>query len=185
MHGTADLMTDPEGSKALVQRARSTDKTLKLYDGLYHGSAARAGEGPGDSGRRRVADAGRAGGSLTVAPVRNWDSLIECREPSCVTRGVYPNKEIAMRALVVAVAVLVSAAAGAQSAQSQDLKRSPPSGRARAATGPITQPAPSTPGYPGPGYYSPPDSFRRESTLVVVERERLLERLAKMEELLD
>lgn len=36
MHGTADLITDPEGSKGLVQQARSTDKTLKLYDGLYH-----------------------------------------------------------------------------------------------------------------------------------------------------
>jgi alpha-beta hydrolase superfamily lysophospholipase len=36
MHGTADTITDPEGSKALIQRARSTDKTLKLYDGLYH-----------------------------------------------------------------------------------------------------------------------------------------------------
>lgn len=36
MHGTADTITDPEGSKALVKQARSTDKTLKLYDGLYH-----------------------------------------------------------------------------------------------------------------------------------------------------
>ena len=36
MHGTADTVTDPEGSKALVQRAQSTDKTLKLYDGLFH-----------------------------------------------------------------------------------------------------------------------------------------------------
>jgi len=36
MHGTADTVTDPEGSKALVKSARSTDKTLKLYHGLYH-----------------------------------------------------------------------------------------------------------------------------------------------------
>jgi len=36
MHGTADTVTDPEGSKALVKEARSTDKTLKLYSGLYH-----------------------------------------------------------------------------------------------------------------------------------------------------
>jgi alpha-beta hydrolase superfamily lysophospholipase len=36
MHGTGDTVTDPEGSKALVQRASSKDKTLKLYDGLYH-----------------------------------------------------------------------------------------------------------------------------------------------------
>lgn len=36
LHGTADLLTDPEGSKALYDGAGSTDKTLKLYDGLYH-----------------------------------------------------------------------------------------------------------------------------------------------------
>jgi len=36
MHGTADTVTDPEGSKALATRARSTDKTLKLYEGLSH-----------------------------------------------------------------------------------------------------------------------------------------------------
>ena len=36
MHGTQDKLTNPEGSKELVKRAGSTDKTLKLYDGLYH-----------------------------------------------------------------------------------------------------------------------------------------------------
>jgi acylglycerol lipase len=36
MHGTADRWTNPEGSKQLYARARSTDKTLKLYDGFYH-----------------------------------------------------------------------------------------------------------------------------------------------------
>jgi alpha-beta hydrolase superfamily lysophospholipase len=36
MHGTADLVTDVEGSRELHARARSTDKTLKLYEGLYH-----------------------------------------------------------------------------------------------------------------------------------------------------
>jgi alpha-beta hydrolase superfamily lysophospholipase len=36
MHGTADTVTDPEGSKDLARRASSKDKTLKLYDGLYH-----------------------------------------------------------------------------------------------------------------------------------------------------
>lgn len=82
-----------------------------------------------------------------------------------------------MRALVVAVAVLMSAAAAAQSAQSQELKRAPPPGQ---PTGPIHQPAPSA-----PGYNTPSDSFRYEGTLVVMERERLLERLAKMEQLLE
>jgi acylglycerol lipase len=36
MHGTDDRLTDMEGSKQLFAKASSNDKTLKLYDGLYH-----------------------------------------------------------------------------------------------------------------------------------------------------
>lgn len=36
LHGTADAITDVEGARQLYQRAGSFDKTLKLYDGLYH-----------------------------------------------------------------------------------------------------------------------------------------------------
>lgn len=36
MHGTADRLADPEGSRLACQRAASADKTLKLYPGLYH-----------------------------------------------------------------------------------------------------------------------------------------------------
>ncbi len=36
MHGTTDLLTDPEGSSQLYDRAGSGDKELKLYEGLYH-----------------------------------------------------------------------------------------------------------------------------------------------------
>ncbi|MFO0578494.1 MAG: alpha/beta hydrolase [Polyangia bacterium] len=36
LHGTADRLTNPDGSKALVERARSSDKALKLYPGVYH-----------------------------------------------------------------------------------------------------------------------------------------------------
>ncbi|MBN2179336.1 MAG: lysophospholipase [Deltaproteobacteria bacterium] len=36
MHGTADRLANIEGSKELNERARSADKTLKLYEGLYH-----------------------------------------------------------------------------------------------------------------------------------------------------
>jgi alpha-beta hydrolase superfamily lysophospholipase len=36
MHGGADAITPPEGSRELVRRAQSADKTLKIYDGLYH-----------------------------------------------------------------------------------------------------------------------------------------------------
>ncbi len=35
-HGTADRITDPEGSKQLYNKAQSTDKTLKLFEGFYH-----------------------------------------------------------------------------------------------------------------------------------------------------
>lgn len=36
LHGTGDRLTDPRGSWELYTRARSADKTLKLYPGLYH-----------------------------------------------------------------------------------------------------------------------------------------------------
>ncbi|WP_164011977.1 alpha/beta hydrolase, partial [Pyxidicoccus trucidator] len=36
MHGTADALTNPEGSAELVANAATTDKTLNRYEGLYH-----------------------------------------------------------------------------------------------------------------------------------------------------
>jgi alpha-beta hydrolase superfamily lysophospholipase len=35
-HGTADRITDPNGSKWLYEEAPSADKSLRLFDGLYH-----------------------------------------------------------------------------------------------------------------------------------------------------
>lgn len=35
-HGTADEITDPEGSRAFYERAPSDDKTLALYEDFYH-----------------------------------------------------------------------------------------------------------------------------------------------------
>lgn len=35
-HGTADALIDPTGTIAAYEAARSADKTLKLYEGLYH-----------------------------------------------------------------------------------------------------------------------------------------------------
>lgn len=83
-----------------------------------------------------------------------------------------------MRALIVAVAVLMSAVA---SAQAQGLGRPPPPGQ---PTGPvIPQPAPAAP----PMYDNQqPEALRRgEGNLVVVEREAMLSRLARMEEQLN
>ena len=36
LHGTADLLTNPEGSKKLFELAGSKDKTVKIYEGLVH-----------------------------------------------------------------------------------------------------------------------------------------------------
>ncbi|CAH9124240.1 unnamed protein product [Cuscuta epithymum] len=36
LHGTADGLTCPSGSEMLYEKASSVDKSLKLYDGLYH-----------------------------------------------------------------------------------------------------------------------------------------------------
>lgn len=36
MHGTADKLADPAGSQELYEAISSSDKTLKLWDGLYH-----------------------------------------------------------------------------------------------------------------------------------------------------
>ncbi|MFW6125803.1 MAG: alpha/beta hydrolase [Chloroflexota bacterium] len=36
MYGTADRLSDPEGSRMLYERVSSEDKTLKAYEGFYH-----------------------------------------------------------------------------------------------------------------------------------------------------
>ncbi len=36
MHGTGEKIADPDGTKDLHEKAKSADKTLKLYEGLYH-----------------------------------------------------------------------------------------------------------------------------------------------------
>ncbi|CAI9087531.1 OLC1v1021614C2 [Oldenlandia corymbosa var. corymbosa] len=36
LHGSADVVTDPQVSKELYEVARSEDKSLKIYDGMFH-----------------------------------------------------------------------------------------------------------------------------------------------------
>jgi len=36
LHGTVDGLTNPEGSKQLYARAKTQDKTLRLFEGWYH-----------------------------------------------------------------------------------------------------------------------------------------------------
>jgi alpha-beta hydrolase superfamily lysophospholipase len=36
MHGSADRLSNPEGSEFLYEKIGSEDKTLKVYEGFYH-----------------------------------------------------------------------------------------------------------------------------------------------------
>ncbi|KAK4590060.1 hypothetical protein RGQ29_020576 [Quercus rubra] len=36
LHGSADVVTDPNVSRALYEEAKSKDKTIKIYDGMMH-----------------------------------------------------------------------------------------------------------------------------------------------------
>jgi|UniRef100_A0A2N9I948 acylglycerol lipase len=36
LHGSADVVTDPNVSRALYEEAKSMDKTIKIYDGMMH-----------------------------------------------------------------------------------------------------------------------------------------------------
>ena len=37
LHGLADVVTDPRLSQALYEESKSTDKDIRLYEGMYHG----------------------------------------------------------------------------------------------------------------------------------------------------
>ncbi|KAJ4789223.1 alpha/beta-Hydrolases superfamily protein [Rhynchospora pubera] len=50
VHGTADGMTAPEGSKMLYEKAQSKDKSLILYEGFYHSLI----QGESEENRKRV-----------------------------------------------------------------------------------------------------------------------------------
>lgn len=52
MHGTADRLTAPAGSRLLIERAPARDKTLRIYDGYFHDLLHE----PGERGRRVEAD---------------------------------------------------------------------------------------------------------------------------------
>jgi acylglycerol lipase len=44
LHGTADKVTKPSGSKEFYEKAGSSDKTLKLYEGFFHDPLADIGK---------------------------------------------------------------------------------------------------------------------------------------------
>src|SRR4029450_3614417 len=44
LHGTADKVTKPSGSREFYEKAGSSDKTLKLYEGYFHDPLADVGK---------------------------------------------------------------------------------------------------------------------------------------------
>ena len=66
LHGTADKVTKPSGSKEFYERAGSSDKTLKLYEGHFHDLLA-------DVGKQQV-----------MADIEAW---IDARLPTVVRSG--------------------------------------------------------------------------------------------------
>ena len=76
MHGTADKVTAPSGSRDVVARAGSRDKTLRLYEGFFHDLVH-------EPGRERVVDDmthwldAHAGGDAAAAPRSDYDASRE------------------------------------------------------------------------------------------------------------
>lgn len=75
-HGSVDEATPPTGSRDLVARASSTDKTLVIYDGLKHDMLRE----PNGAGERVTADViawldARASGTGSVLPSTPWRVL--------------------------------------------------------------------------------------------------------------
>lgn len=69
VHGTADGVTCPTGSQMLYEKAASADKTLKLYEGMYHSLI----QGEPDENANKV-----------LADMREWiDERVERYGPKC------------------------------------------------------------------------------------------------------
>jgi alpha-beta hydrolase superfamily lysophospholipase len=66
LHGTADKVTKPSGSKEFFEKAGSSDKTLKLYEGHFHDLLA-------DVGKQQV-----------MADIQAW---IDARTGTPISRG--------------------------------------------------------------------------------------------------
>jgi alpha-beta hydrolase superfamily lysophospholipase len=65
LHGTADKVTKPSGSKEFYEKAGSSDKTLKLYEGHFHDLLA-------DVGKQQV-----------MADIQSWiDEHLGTQRPS-------------------------------------------------------------------------------------------------------
>ena len=86
LHGEDDRVTDPEISKELFEKAKSCDKDLKLYPGMWHGLTA--GE-PDDNIELVYTDIihwlnkRSPSGNVNASPLRHADvSALESTTPS-------------------------------------------------------------------------------------------------------
>lgn len=76
LHGTADKLTAPSGSRDLVARAGSRDKTLRLYDGFFHDLVHEPGHERVTSDITHWLDA-HTGGDTAAAPRSDYDAARE------------------------------------------------------------------------------------------------------------
>ncbi|XP_047079309.1 caffeoylshikimate esterase-like [Lolium rigidum] len=81
MHGTDDVVTAPEGSKMLYERAASEDKSLILYEGMHHSLL----QGESDENRDRV-----------FADMRTWIDERVRRYSAAVPAENDDTKEVTM-----------------------------------------------------------------------------------------
>jgi acylglycerol lipase len=80
LHGTADKVTKPSGSKEFYERAGSRDKTLKLYEGHFHDLLA-------DVGKEQVmADIQAWIDAHLETAARSWRERLNASAPSSQVR---------------------------------------------------------------------------------------------------
>ncbi|HEU4615671.1 MAG TPA: alpha/beta hydrolase [Kofleriaceae bacterium] len=86
MHGTADRLTAPSGSRALVEHAPARDKTLRIYDGMFHDLLHEPAHAQVAADIQAWLDAHTGGAAIATPPVyaghlagdpRGWTQAVE------------------------------------------------------------------------------------------------------------
>jgi alpha-beta hydrolase superfamily lysophospholipase len=86
MHGTADRLTAPSGSRALIERAPAADKTLRIYPGFFHDLLHEPGHARVEDDLVAWVDAHTGGPAVAAPPVyaghlagdpRGWTQAVE------------------------------------------------------------------------------------------------------------
>ena len=95
LHGEADIVTDPEVSRALYERASSADKTLKMYPEMWHGLTSGEPDENIDIVFRDIIDwlekHTTVGNAITVHPIhpfKNGSEISAASAPSALKNGI-------------------------------------------------------------------------------------------------